>query len=37
MDIFTSKVVWILGWRKAGVHDKAVFTVMGLKAKILQG
>ncbi len=36
MDVYTSKVVWILGPHKAGVHDKTIF-VGGLKAKIPQG
>jgi hypothetical protein len=36
IDIYTSKVVWIFGPHKAGVHDKTIF-VKGLKAKIPQG
>jgi hypothetical protein len=36
MDVYTSKVVWISGPHKAGVHDKTIF-VAGLKAKIPQG
>jgi hypothetical protein len=36
IDVYTSKVVWISGPHKAGVHDKTIF-MKGLQAKIPQG
>jgi hypothetical protein len=37
MDIYRSKVVWISGPHRGGMHDKSIFVDMGLKDKIPVG
>jgi hypothetical protein len=37
IDVCASKVIWISGPHKVGVHHTTIFTEKGLKAKIPQG
>ena len=37
MDVYRSKVVWISGPHRGGLHDKTIFVEMGLKDKIPLG
>ena len=37
MDVYRSKVVWISGPHRAGLHDKTIFVEKGLKDKISLG
>ena len=37
IDVYRSKVVWISGPHRAGLHDKTIFVEKGLKDKISLG
>ena len=37
IDVYRSKVVWISGPHRAGLHDKTIFVEKGLKDKIPLG